>query len=146
MDLPFLPTLNACCNSLAMVCLLLGWRAIGRCNTTTHRNWMLAALGCSALFLTSYLVYHYTAHAMTPYHGQGALRAIYLFILLTHIPLAMVIVPLALVALWHALHANFAAHKRITAKLLPLWLYVSITGVLIYLMLYVWPQYRVKVL
>ncbi len=96
---------------------------------------MLGALTTSALFLISYLTYHYHAGSK-PFTGQGAIRAVYFTILLTHTVLAAVIVPMALITLSRALKKRFAQHKRIARWTLPLWFYVSVTGVIIYLMLY----------
>jgi putative membrane protein len=134
-----LPTINATLNGLAGIFLLLGWRAIRRKEKLQHQRFMIAALICSALFLCSYLTYHLLIHGgVTRYHGAGLSRWIYFFILLTHTPLAAVIVPFIIAAVWLAVQNNFAAHMKITRWLLPVWLYVSVTGVLIYFMLYVW--------
>ena len=132
-----LPTLNASLNAAATVFLLLGWRAIRRGNVSHHKRYMLGALTASALFLASYLIYHLTVHGVTRYQGEGLWRIIYFTILLTHTPLAALIVPFVLAAVWYAVRGDFIRHTRITRKLLPVWLYVSVTGVLIYLMLYV---------
>jgi uncharacterized membrane protein YozB (DUF420 family) len=141
MDVRDLPTLNAALNASASVLLALGWWSIKKQqNPVRHRNFMLAALVCSALFLSSYLYYHYHAGSMTPYRGTGLLRTVYFFILFTHIPLAGLIVPFVLAAVWFALRGQFQRHVRITRYLLPTWLYVSITGVLVYVFLYVLPQ------
>ena len=102
-----------------------------------HQKLMMAALCCSALFLCSYITYHVLIHGVTRYHRQGMLRAIYFFILGTHTPLAIIILPFSLIAVRHALRKEFQKHTRITRWLLPVWMYVSVTGVLIYLMLYV---------
>ena len=131
-----LPALNAILNGLAGVLLFLGWRAIKAGDQRRHQKLMLAALASSGAFLVSYITYHALA-GITHYQGQGIWRGIYFFILLTHTPLAGLIVPFSLIALWHALHKNFARHTRITKWLLPVWMYVSVTGVVIYLMLYV---------
>lgn len=134
-----LPTINATLNGLAAIFLLLGWRAIRRKEKFQHQRFMIAALICSALFLGSYLTYHLLIHGgVTRYHGEGLSRWIYFFILLTHTPLAAVIVPFIIAAVWLAFQNNLAAHMKITRWLLPVWLYVSVTGVLIYFMLYVW--------
>ena len=130
------PLVNASLNALAGVCLLMGWRAIKKGCRLSHQRWMMTAMGCSSLFLCSYLIYH-ALQGSTPYQGQGFLRTLYFSILLTHTPLAVLIVPFSLWALWYALQGKFAQHVRITRRLFPVWIYVSITGVLIYLMLYV---------
>ena len=97
---------------------------------------MGAALLASILFLLFYLVYHLSGGGLTRYQGEGLLRIIYFAILLTHTPLAVIIVPFSFLAVYHALKQNFNAHVRITRWLFPVWLYVSVTGVLIYVMLY----------
>lgn len=131
-----LPALNACLNGVAGIFLFLGWRAIKKKNRALHKRMMICAFISSTLFLCSYLTYHFLIHGVTQYKGQGILRGIYFFILLTHTPLAGIIVPFILMALWHAYKQNFQKHVKITRWLLPVWMYVSVTGVLIYLMLY----------
>jgi uncharacterized membrane protein YozB (DUF420 family) len=96
---------------------------------------MLSAFGCSTLFLISYLVYHYQVGSV-PFKGQGWMRTIYFVILLTHTILAVAVVPLALMTLSRALKERFAAHRRIARWTFPVWLYVSVTGVVVYVMLY----------
>ena len=98
---------------------------------------MILALCASTLFLCSYLAYHFCVHGVTRYSGQGLWCVVYFFILLTHTPLAVIIVPFSLTAVWHALKQNYTKHVQITKWLYPVWMYVAITGVLIYLMLYV---------
>ena len=132
-----LPRLNASLNALAGFFLLLGWLAIRRKDQKTHRKWMLSALAASTLFLISYVTYHALIHGVTRYQRQGIWRVVYFTILFTHTPLAVIIVPFSLTAVWHAAHGNFKKHVRITKWLLPVWAYVSATGVVIYLMLYV---------
>ena len=132
-----LPTLNATLNGLAGIFLFCGWRAIKRGDRKLHQKLMVAALISSTLFLCSYLTYHTLIHGVTHYQKEGLIRFIYFSILLTHTPLAAIIVPAALTALYHALKGNFDKHTRITRWLLPVWMYVSVTGVVIYLMLYV---------
>ena len=136
MNVHTLPSLNALLNGLAGIFLFLGWRASTKGDRQLHQKMMVSALVSSTLFLCSYLTYHYLIHGVTHYQKQGISRIIYFFILSTHTPLAMVIVPFSLMAVWHAVHQNFQKHVRITRWLLPVWMYVSVTGVLIYLMLY----------
>jgi uncharacterized membrane protein YozB (DUF420 family) len=130
-----LPALNAGLNSLATVLLLAGYRQIRRRNIAAHRACMLAAFCVSTLFLISYLVYHAQVGSV-PFRRQGWIRPVYFTILLTHIVLAAAIVPLALVTLWRAWRERFDRHRAIARWTLPLWLYVSVTGVVIYVMLY----------
>lgn len=137
MDLPLLPTINASLNGLAGVFLLLGYGAIRRRNIGLHRKYMVAAFITSGLFLCCYLYYHFTTHLVTKYPGTGLLKALYLAILIPHSILAALIVPFILMALYYAFKGQFDKHTRITRKLFPAWVYVSVTGVLVYLMLYV---------
>jgi len=138
MELSDLPTLNACLNATAGILLFLGWRAIKHGNKDVHRRFMIAALICSAVFLCSYVTYHVLKEGVvTRYTGEGILRIIYFTILLTHTPLAVIIVPFCIIAVYHAYKQNFAAHVKITKWLFPVWMYVSVTGVVIYVMLYI---------
>jgi uncharacterized membrane protein YozB (DUF420 family) len=130
-----LPAVNATLNAIATVFLVLGWVFIRRGAVQRHRLMMIAALVCSALFLASYLVYHYHAGSR-PFTGTGPIRAVYFTILITHVILAMAIVPMVLMTVVHAWRERFDRHRRIARWTLPLWLYVSVTGVLVYLMLY----------
>ncbi len=132
-----LPVLNACLNACATLFLLLGWIAIRRKDQKRHAKMMICALIASTIFLTSYVYYHTHVAMVTQYTGQGFLRPIYFFILFTHIPLAILIVPFIVAAVWFAIRGQFERHKKITKPLFPVWMYVSVTGVLIYLMLYV---------
>ena len=134
---PVLPTINASLNGLAGLFLFLGFLAIKRGKKLLHRQLMMAAFASSALFLCAYVYYHATTHLLTRYQGQGIGRALYFIILGTHTPLAVLIVPFIIMAIRHALRGEFDKHTRITRWLYPAWMYVSITGVLIYLMLYV---------
>ena len=135
MQITDLPLVNAVLNTSATLCLLAGWRAIRRRDERRHRAFMIAALACSALFLVSYLVYHAFAGSR-PYGGTGVLRAVYFLVLITHVVLAAAIVPLVLVTVTRAWRGQFARHRAIARWTLPLWLYVSVTGVVVYLMLY----------
>lgn len=137
----WLPTLNAVLNFTSLVFLVIGRVYIGRGEVARHRASMIAALLASTAFLISYLVYHAYAGA-TRFAAPPILRASYLLVLTTHTTLAVVIVPLVLATLWRAVRAPFEKHKQVARWTLPLWIYVSATGVLIYLMLYVlFPQY-----
>jgi uncharacterized membrane protein YozB (DUF420 family) len=130
-----LPPLNAVLNALSAGLLLAGYLLIRAGRRDAHRACMLAALLSSTLFLTSYLVYHFRVGSVR-FHGPAALRPVYLAILISHTLLAAAIPPLALVTLSRALRSRFDAHRRIARVTLPLWGYVSVTGVLIYWMLY----------
>jgi len=131
----YLPHLNACLNATSAVLLLSGYSFIRARKVAAHRACQVAALVVSLLFLTSYLIYHYN-HGSTRFQGTGIVRPIYFTILLTHTILAVVIVPLVAMTFYRALRNDFARHRRIARITLPLWLYVSITGVIVYLMLY----------
>ena len=133
-DLSFLPAVNAGLNSLATVFLAAGWVAIKRRAVRVHKRLMVAAFAASALFLISYLTYHYV-HGDTKYQGEGALRVVYFAILISHVLLSMAVVPMALTAFYFAWKRQFVRHRRLTRIALPIWLYVSVTGVVIYFML-----------
>lgn len=130
-----LPTLNAALNGLATVLLVAGWIFIRRRDIARHRLCMLAAFGVSVAFLLSYLVYHYHAGSVR-FPDLGWVRTLYLGILLTHTVLAAAVPFLAVVTLVHALRSRFDRHRRIARWTLPIWIYVSVTGVVIYWMLY----------
>jgi uncharacterized membrane protein YozB (DUF420 family) len=132
-----LPAVNATLNATSAVLLLNGYRLIRKKRITSHKRSMIAACCASVLFLISYLTYHYF-HGSTPFAGQGWVRPVYFSILISHTILAAAIVPMALITLTRALKERFDAHGRIARWTLPLWLYVSITGVVIYFMLYHW--------
>ncbi len=134
-DYTQLPGLNASLNALSAIFLSVGYVFIRQRHIGRHRACMLAALATSALFLTSYVVYHWQVGSV-PFAGQGVVRRVYFAILITHIILAVVIVPLVLVTVSRALTRRFDRHRTIARVTLPLWLYVSVTGVVIYLMLY----------
>jgi uncharacterized membrane protein YozB (DUF420 family) len=131
----WLPGVNATLNAISTVFLLCGYAMIRRRRIDAHKRCMLAALACSALFLTSYLTYHAYAGS-TPFPGVGWVRPVYFFILITHIVLAALVPPLALWTVWRAWKERFQAHARLARWTLPIWLYVSVTGVIVYLMLY----------
>jgi uncharacterized membrane protein YozB (DUF420 family) len=131
----WLPTLNACLNALSAVCMVIGVRAVRRRQVRRHRAWMLATVSCSVLFLVSYLYYH--AHAgTTRFAGTGLLRIGYFVILGTHTVLAALIVPMVAVTVARAFRREWGRHRRIGRVTFPVWLYVSVTGVIVYLMLY----------
>ena len=130
-----LPALNATLNALATVLLVTGWLLIRRRRFTAHRNVMIAALVCSTLFLTSYLTYH--AHVGSKHFpGTGTARTVYLAILITHTILAAAVPFLAGATVFQAWRRRFGKHRRIARWTLPIWLYVSVTGVVVYWMLY----------
>jgi uncharacterized membrane protein YozB (DUF420 family) len=130
-----LPALNAALNATSALLLAAGYAAIRAGRRETHRRFMIGACVSSSLFLVSYLVYHFHVGSV-PFTGQGLIRRVYFAILLTHTILAVVIVPLVLVTLSRGLRERFDAHRRIARVTLPLWAYVSVTGVVIYWMLY----------
>jgi putative membrane protein len=130
-----LPAWNAALNATSALLLAAGYVAIRAGHREVHRRLMLAACSSSSLFLASYLVYHFQVGSV-PFAGQGPIRTVYFAILITHTILAVAIVPLVLVTLSRALRERFAAHRKIARLTLPLWAYVSVTGVVIYWMLY----------
>jgi putative membrane protein len=132
-----LPTVNACLNSLSAVLLTVGFVFIRRRNVAAHRACMLGAFVVSALFLVCYVIYHAFAGSR-PFTGQGVIRPIYFALLISHIVLAAFIVPLALTTIYRGLSAQLDRHRRIARWTLPIWLYVSVTGVVVYLLLYHW--------
>ncbi|HEU4871169.1 MAG TPA: DUF420 domain-containing protein [Pyrinomonadaceae bacterium] len=131
----YLPHVNACLNGTSALLLFAGYTFIRSRNVAAHRTCQIAALCVSILFLISYLTYHFH-HGATRFQGTGVVRPIYFTILLTHTVLAIVIVPLVTLTFYRALRNDFTRHRRIARITLPLWLYVSITGVIVYLMLY----------
>ena len=130
-----LPTLNALLNATAAVFLGIGFVLIKQKKWKAHRAVMWTAFGFSVLFLISYLTYHYY-EGSTPYEGEGVVRYVYYAILASHVILAMLVPPLALAALWRGTRREFAKHRNIARYAWPIWMYVSVTGVLVYLMLY----------
>jgi uncharacterized membrane protein YozB (DUF420 family) len=131
----YLPHVNACLNGTSALLLFSGYSFIRNRNVTAHRACQVAALSISMVFLASYLTYHYH-HGATRFQGTGLVRPIYFTILISHTILATVIVPLVALTFYRALRKDFTRHRRIARITLPLWLYVSITGVIVYLMLY----------
>ena len=132
-----LPAVNASLNALSTILLLATYVQIRRGNRQAHKKLMLSACVSSALFLVSYLVYHNNS-GMTKFLGEGWARTAYFFILFTHIPLAALVPPLAIVTLTYGLRERFDRHRRIARITLPIWLYVSVTVVLVYFFLYHW--------
>jgi putative membrane protein len=135
MSVTDLPALNALLNATSAALLATGYLLIRQGRPDAHRRAMLAALACSSLFLTSYLVYHFHVGSVR-FRGQGPVRTLYFAILLTHTVLAVAIVPLVVTTLVPALQRRFDRHRRVARVTLPLWAYVSVTGVVIYWMLY----------
>jgi putative membrane protein len=138
MDLSFMPALNALLNSSCALFLALGVIAIKQGEKERHWRMMLTALGFSAIFLFSYLIYHHF-QGDTPFEGSGFIRPIYFFILISHIVLSAVMLPMIFTTLYFAATNNFTSHRRLARYTFPVWMYVSITGVLVYLILYHWP-------
>ena len=130
-----LPTLNAFLNSTSAILLGAGYYFIRQRRIQAHRLCMIAALFVSAAFLTSYLIYHYHAGSV-PFQGQGWIRPVYFFILITHVILAAAILPLVLRTVYLAQKARFVNHAAIARWTFPIWMYVSVTGVVVYLLLY----------
>ena len=136
---PILPTINASLNASAGIFLFLGGLAIKNKDRIRHRMLMICAFVCSILFLCTYLYYHFTSRGISHYQGRGILKIIYLLVLIPHTILAALIVPFIILAIRHALRGDFEKHTRITRWLYPTWIYVSVTGVTVYLMLYIFP-------
>lgn len=135
MSVADLPALNAILNATAASLLIYGYVLIRRREFERHRRVMLTAFAVSALFLVSYVIYHANAGSR-PFPGRGPIRVVYFTILISHVVLAAAILPLALITLSRALRQRFDRHVPIARWTLPIWLYVSVTGVLVYLMLY----------
>ncbi len=133
-DLRFLPPVNATFNAISAMCLVAGYAAIRQKNVRLHKFCMVAAFAASALFLVCYLAYHFV-HGDTHYAGHGPIRTLYLAILASHILLSATILPLALTSFWFAFRGQIRSHKKVVKFTLPIWLYVSVTGVVIYFML-----------
>ena len=133
--LEFLPTLNAILNASSGLLLVTGYLLIRNGRRAAHQKVMLTAAGFSAAFLVSYVIYHIQAGSIA-FTGTGVVRQVYFAILISHVILAVVIVPLVARTLWFGLGRKFGRHRPLARRTLPLWLYVSVTGVIIYLMLY----------
>jgi putative membrane protein len=136
MTLSNLPPINASLNALSAIFLAAGFFFIRRKNIAAHRACMISAFGTSTVFLACYLTYHIAVKAVTRFAGQGWIRPVYFTILISHIILAVLILPLAILTLSRALKGQFEAHRRIARWTWPIWMYVSVTGVVVYLMLY----------
>lgn len=134
LDLRFLPAVNAVFNALSASCLVAGYVAIRRGSMQVHRMFMVSAFALSALFLVGYLSYHFV-HGDTKFGGTGPLRTFYFAILISHIILSLSIVPLSLTSFYFAFTRSFQRHRKLNRVFLPIWLYVSVTGVLIFLLL-----------
>ena len=130
-----LPGVNAILNASAAVLLALGYVLIRQRKIEAHRKVMLAAFGVSCVFLVSYLVYHFNVGSVR-FQKQGTIRTVYFAVLLTHTVLAAAVPPLAIITLRRGLSARYDAHRSIARWTLPIWLYVSVTGVVVYIMLY----------
>src|SRR6266404_1770046 len=135
MSLHSLPTLNAALNATSAVLLFLGYRFIRRREIAAHRACMLAAFGVSTVFLISYLTYHYQVGSVR-FPGTGPIRVVYFTILISHTALAALVPVLAIVTLSRALRGRFDRHRRVARWTWPIWMYVSVTGVIVYWMLY----------
>jgi putative membrane protein len=135
LDVSALPKLNAMLNGGSAILLAAGYVFIRRRQIAAHLSCMLSAFGLSILFLISYVLYHFHAGSR-PFTGQGWTRPVYFVLLVTHVVLAAAIVPLALTTIWRALTGRFDRHRKIARWTLPIWFYVSVTGVVIYWMLY----------
>lgn len=135
MNIYDLPIVNAILNSASVILLGIGFTFIRQKRIILHRRFMIAALFTSSLFLVSYLIYHYHVGSVR-FTGQGPMRTVYFIILISHTVLAAAVPPLAIVTLTKALQSRFDKHRVIARWTLPIWLYVSVTGVLIYVMLY----------
>lgn len=141
LDYRLLPTVNATLNASAALLLIAGYRAIRRGDVETHRRFMLGAFSVSMAFLASYVFYHVTRQmhegvGHTRFSGPAGLRPFYFVLLISHLVLAMVNLPMVIVTLVTALRGRYARHRRIARWTWPIWVYVSVTGVLVYVMLY----------
>jgi uncharacterized membrane protein YozB (DUF420 family) len=143
MSVSDLPALNATLNGISTVLLLLGLVFIKTGRRVAHQRCMIGALGASAVFLAGYVLHKILVKGVhTPFGGEGLIRTVYYGMLVSHILLAMAIVPLVLITVNRAWRERFDAHRRIARWTWPLWLYVSVTGVLVYFFLYVWFPHR----
>jgi uncharacterized membrane protein YozB (DUF420 family) len=136
MSVSDLPSVNAALNALASLFLVLGFVFIRRKQVRPHRAMMLAAFATSTLFLATYLYYHFNAQLITKFQGEGLARTVYFVILISHSVLAVAVPPMAIITLFRGLKMTVERHRAIARWTLPLWLYVSVTGVLVYVLLY----------
>ena len=134
-DLSFMPGVNAALNATSATLLVLGLAAIRSGRREVHKRLMVSAFAASAVFLVGYVLYHY-AHGDTQYQGQGAIRVVYFTVLISHVLLSIVMLPMILGTFYLATRERFATHKKLARWTLPIWLYVSVTGVVVYWMLY----------
>lgn len=132
--LTFLPPIYATINGLTALLLIVGFWAIKNKNNALHKALMTTAIGCSVVFLMMYVAYHMTSDS-TSYGGEGILRTVYFFVLITHILLSIIIIPFVLITYVRAITNNFERHKRIARITFPIWLYVAVSGVVVYLMI-----------
>lgn len=130
----FLPHLNACMNTATFFCLIGGFFAVKNKNIALHRTFMSSAFVLSSIFLVSYVIYHSQGHQVS-YGGEGIIRYLYLFILITHILLSAIVVPFVLFTIYFAWSGQIEKHKKLVKWTFPIWAYVSATGVLVYLMI-----------
>ena len=135
LDLSFMPAVNASFNAASALLLLSGFRAIKRGNRELHKRLMVLALVSSSLFLLGYIAYHYV-HGDTKYVGEGVLRTVYFALLISHVVLSMVVVPMVFTTVYFAATERFESHKKLARFTFPIWLYVSVTGVLVFWMLH----------
>ncbi len=133
-DTSFLPPIYASMNALTAIFLVLGFIAIKRKNIALHRRLMTSAIAFSAIFLLLYVVYHSTSES-TPFGGEGTIRTVYFLLLISHILLSIIIIPLVLITYVRALSQRFDKHKRIARITFPIWLYVAVSGVVVYLLI-----------
>ena len=132
--LPFLPLLNCILNGMSAMCLVAGWRSIKGGNVQRHMRWMVGAFVCSALFLVSYILHHHL-HGDTKFPAENSLRPLYLVTLASHVVLSVVALPLIFMTFFFAFSERLVAHRRLARITFPIWLYVSVTGVLIFVFL-----------
>jgi uncharacterized membrane protein YozB (DUF420 family) len=135
MQLTDLPAVNATLNGISAVLLMAGYVLVRQRKLAQHRRVMIAAFSTSVLFLICYVIYHANVGSKR-FPGQGPIRSVYFFVLITHIVLAALVPPMAIITLSRGLRARYDTHRRIARWTLPIWLYVSVTGVIVYVMLY----------